>query len=347
MREEAMVMETTPAPFPGALPEPADTEETVQFAVGTAVHAPSVHNTQPWRFSHGERYIDIHADGGRRLRVADPDGREMMISCGAAVFTLRVALRYLGWLPHAQLFPDPSRPALVARVSWAEDRIAAAGYEREMFAAVTARHTHRGGFGAAPLPAGTLSELRAEAAREGAMLRLVAGEDQRGALAAVVQAAGHALRLEGARAAEQAAWVVPPGSTRRDGIPPAAYPAEPAHTDPDFPGRDFARGQGWGLAAPPAAGERFPGVVCVLVTSANEPADWAAAGQALQRVLLRAATFGVSAALHSEPLEVPQLRDFIRYQLTARAHPQMIIRLGVTRRAAAATVRRPVGDVLL
>ena len=322
--------------------------DIVEFAVAAAVRAPSVHNTQPWRFGPGERHIDVFADAGRRLRVADPDGRELMISCGAALFTLRVALRYLGWLPHAMLFPDSSRPALVARVSWNEDRIAADPYEREMYAAVTARHTHRGGFGPAPLPDGTIAALREEAAREGAMLRLVAAGDQRDALAAAVQAGEHALRLDANRAAELADWVVAPGSLRRDGIPPAAYPAGPAHTEPDFPGRDFAARQGWGLAAP-AAGERSPGAVCLLATSANEPADWVAAGQALQRVLLSATACGLAAALHSQPLELPQLRDFIRVQLAGRAHPQMIIRLGVTGQAGADTgsVRRPVGEVLL
>jgi hypothetical protein len=238
-------------------------------------------------------------------------------------------------------------------VCWDEDRIAADSYEREMYAAVSTRYTHRGGFGPAALPAGTLSALRDEAIREGAMLRLVAAGDQRDALAAAVQAGEHALRLDSKRAAELADWVAEPGSPRRDGIQPAAYPAEPAHTEPDFHGRDFAAGRGWGLAAPAAAGERSPGVVCLLATSANEPADWVAAGQALQRVLLRAAACGVAAALHSQPLELPQLRDFIRVQLAARAHPQMIIRLGVTGQAdpgtgtGTASIRRPLGDVLL
>ncbi len=325
--------------------------DTIQFAVAAAVHAPSVHNTQPWRFGHSERTIDVYADAGRRLRVADPAGRELMISCGAAVFTLRVALCYLGRLPHIRLFPDPSRPALVARVSWDQDRIAADPYEREMYAAITVRRTHRGGFGPAPLPTGTIAALRAEAAREGAMLRLVPAGDPRDALAAAVQAGEHALRLDGNRAAEQADWVVAPGSPRRDGILPAAYPAGPAHTEPDFPGRDFAAGQGWGQAAPAAAGERSPGVVCLLATSVNEPADWVAAGQALQRVLLRATACGVAAALHSQPLELPQLRDFIRVQLAARAHPQLIIRLGVTGQAGpgadTTSIRRPVTEVLL
>jgi nitroreductase len=84
--------------------------DTIQFAVAAAVHAPSVHNTQPWRFGRGERTIDVYADADRQLRVADPAGRELMISCGAAVFTLRVALRYLGRLPHLRLFPTPPAP---------------------------------------------------------------------------------------------------------------------------------------------------------------------------------------------------------------------------------------------
>jgi hypothetical protein len=127
--------------------------------------------------------------------------------------------------------------------------------------------------------------------------------------------------------------------------PPTAYPAQPERTEPYFPGRDFAHGHGWGL--PPRAGSllRSPGVVGLLTTKVDGPADRVSAGQALQRVLLLVSSCGLAAALHSQPLELPQLCDFIRIQLAASAHPQMVLRLGATGQSEV-SVRRPVEDVL-
>ena len=79
--------------------EPLAAAEIARYVVTAAVWAPSVHNTQPWRFTASGQQISLHADAGRQLRVADPDGRELMISCGAALFTARLALRSLGYLP--------------------------------------------------------------------------------------------------------------------------------------------------------------------------------------------------------------------------------------------------------
>jgi hypothetical protein len=87
-------------------------------------------------------------------------------------------------------------------------------------------------------------------------------------------------------------------------------------------------------------------VVAVLGTAGDRPGDWVAAGQALQRLLLLASSCGVSAALHSQPLEVPQLRAFIETVLCEGAHPQMVVRFGTTGQAAV-SVRRRVDDVLL
>jgi len=104
-------------PSPGR-PLPAGRRGVAEQVIDAAVWAPSVHNTQPWLFAASDGQLSLHADASRQLATADPDGREMMISCAAALFTARLALRSLGWVPQTQIFPDPSRQLLVARVTW-------------------------------------------------------------------------------------------------------------------------------------------------------------------------------------------------------------------------------------
>jgi hypothetical protein len=327
-------------------PEPMNTDEIVRYVVSRAVWAPSVHNTQPWRFTvdDGPR-ISLYADAGRRLAVADPDGREMMTSCGAALFTIRLALRSLGYVPVTRVLPDPAQPDLVARVSWPE-HAEADEFERRLTSHVLTRRTHRGAFDPEPLPPGTLAALRDAAAREGAALRLVADDGRRAALAAAVQTAEHQLHQDGERLRELARWTPAPGSARRDGVPATSYPARAERTQPYFPGRDFARGHGWGV--PPlgtATWHRAAGVAGLLTTTGDRPADWVRAGQALQRILLTASVCGAAVALHSQPLELPWLREFLRTQLSDGACPHLVLRIGLVTQVAV-SVRRDPRDVL-
>ena len=128
----------------GGLPgQPGTPEETARFVIGAAVWAPSVHNTQPWRFAVRPGEISLYADPDRWLAVADPAGREMLISCGAALFNARLALRYLGWVPETSVLPDPGRPMLVARISWTR-QITPAAYECDLYQYVAGRRPHRG-----------------------------------------------------------------------------------------------------------------------------------------------------------------------------------------------------------
>jgi hypothetical protein len=339
-------MDALPLPAEdSADPEPRTAAEAARYIVATAVWAPSVHNTQPWWFSADGQEISLHADADRRLTMADPDGREMMISCGAALFTARLALRKLGYIPETCVLPDPGDPALVARVAW-HQRVPVAGYEQRLFDQVLRRRTHRGGFDPAPLPPNLLEALREGAARDAATLRIVADDGRRAVLAAAVDTAERTLRLDSARVQELARWAPAPGSLRSDGVPPTSYPARAEHTDPDFPGRDFAHGRGWGL--PPFSAPPWPrtaGVVGLLTTVDDRPADWVNAGQALQRILLTAGTCGVAAALHSQPLELPWLREFIRTELSDCAYPQLVLRLGTVIQIAVSARRSP-ADVL-
>ena len=325
--------------------EPLAPAQIATYVVTAAAWAPSVHNTQPWRYSSSGQQVSLYADADRQLRVADPDGREMMISCGAALFTVRLALRSLGCLPETQVLPDPSQPLLVARVNWGR-RAARTEFEQRLFGQVRQRRTHRGGFDPVPLPSGLLATLREGAARYGAMLRIVADDGRRAALAAAVQDAERIQRRDGERVRELARWAPAPGTAQADGVPPASYPARAEHTDPDFPGRDFARGHGWGLP-PLSTGSPFraAGVVGLLTTAQDRPPDWVNAGQALQRILLTASTAGIAAALHTQPLEFGWLRESIRTQISDGACPQLILRLGAVTQTAD-SVRRPPDDIL-
>jgi hypothetical protein len=314
--------------------------EIASYVIAAAVWAPSVHNTQPWWFSPARQTMRLHADAGRQLMTADPSGREMLISCGAALFTVRLALRSLGYIPQTRVLPDPAQPLLVAEVSW-QRRAAVTDYEQRLFEQVRRRRTHRGGFDPLPLSANLLAALRKGADRDGAALHIVTDEGRKAALGSLVETAERSLRLNPRYVRELARWVTPPGVVRPDGIPPTAYPARPERTEPDFPSRDFSHGRGWGQAPVSWAHGHVAGVVTLLTTAADERSDWVNAGQALQRLLLFSTSFGVAAAIHSQPLEIGWLRHALRAQLADGSYPQLMLRLGTAIQTGRSPRRAP------
>lgn len=321
--------------------QPMTAGQVVRYVVAEAVWAPSVHNTQPWRFTVDGEQICLYADTGRQLVATDPDGRELMISCGAALFTVRLALRSLGLVPEIHVLPEPGEPALVARVSWPQ-RAPADEFERRLVGQIRSRRTHRGAFDPEPLPTGLLAALRAGAERDGAALRIVADDGRRAALADAVQTAERELRQDRERIRELARWTPAPSRESRDGVPATSYPARAERTEPYFPGRDFARGHGWGL--PPLGAARLPrsaGVVGLLTTAADRPVDWVNVGQALQRILLTASACGAAVALHSQPIELPRLRELIRTRLSDEAYPHLVLRIGMVTQVAVSVRRDP------
>ncbi|WP_062436700.1 Acg family FMN-binding oxidoreductase [Herbidospora daliensis] len=320
------------------------TSQTIPLraVVQEAVWAPSVHNTQPWSFVIEGEEIRLRADTDRRLGVSDPDGREMFISCGAAVFTLRTALRALGREAIVHVLPDPDRPVLVAIVK-AGDPIEPDEHTLLLHAEITRRRTHRAGFSGLPVAGPLLDALVRHAGEEGARLALVDGSAER-VLAALTTAAQLVAGQDRTHNLELKRWGRPPGSGYRDGVPADAYPNAPRRTHPHFEQRDYSAGNSWGNAdeQPSAA---TTGQVAVITTPNDTAADWITAGQALQHVLLHASAYGVGAAFHTQALEFAPLRSFIAEHLCAGQRPQLMIRLGYPLTETAG-VRRRIEDVL-
>ncbi len=311
-----------------------------RYLIASAARAPSVHNTQPWRFRVTPSAIELYNDPRRRL-LADPLGREMLISCGAALFGLRLAVRSLGYRPVVDLFPEPGRLRLLARVSaGAEEPVTAA--EREMVKALSHRHTHRGAFAPGPLPAGLVARLQHDALTEGAMLAVIEPGLAYQRLADLAEAATRRLRLDPRARADIRRWSRSADSLARDGVPASAFAAVPRRQRGRLAQRDFDLGRGFGLQTddgPP------PAVTAVLVTSGDARADWLRAGQALHRLLLRAAGQWVYASLHTEPLEFPPVRALVRDRLALPGAPQMLLQFGLVN-TTRPTGRRPPDELV-
>ncbi|MEV4347509.1 nitroreductase family protein [Actinoplanes sp. NPDC049596] len=305
--------------------------------VEAATLAPSLHNSQPWRFRIDGDAVEVYADRLRQLEVLDPAGRELMISVGAAVFTLRVAMREAGWIPGVETFPDDHRPDLVARV-FPEQSARPGPGARELAAAIPRRHTNRRPFASAVVPAGAIEKLEKAAGHEDVMLT-VAGPASRTVIVSLGRTAAERLSRRGGYFAELNRWTRPfPG--RRDGIPPSAI--GPWDAMERVPMRDF------GVVSPQPSrrGERFEAypTIVVLSTHGDGPEQWLRAGQAMQRVLLVATGLGLATTPVSQPVEIASIREVLSDPKTGR-WAQMLIRLGYGA-PAAATPRRPLTDVL-
>jgi nitroreductase len=341
------VPDAVPMPVPEAVAIPSG---QAGYLVRVAARAPSLHNTQPWRFKVRPDAIELYADYSRQLSI-DPIGRELLISCGAALYGLRLAVRSLGRTPEVELFGEPAlQPAEKARLRLlARVRLGApapmTAAERKMLEAVPHRHTHRGPFEPASLPAGLLTGLQQDATTEDAALAVIdldhAGRKLAGLMATASR--GPASRAE---IYEVQRWTRGASSQARDGVPAHAFPARSAqspgcHSPGWLSQRDFDLGRGLGLLAaggPPAA------ATAVLVTAGDGEEDWLHAGQALNRLLLHAATQWVFARLQSQPLQAGTIRALIGTRLALPGVPQMLLQFGVAR-TAHATGRRPAADL--
>jgi nitroreductase len=319
------------APFPD--------RETVRTVLSLATRAPSVHNTQPWRWRVGSGSLHLYADRGLHLPKTDPDSRDLLLSCGIALHHCVVALAALGWQAKIHRLPDPNDPEHLAAIE--VRRQAASELDVSLAAAIPRRRTDRRRYSSWEVPANYIALLGARATRTGVMLRQM---QSRSELKRIMAQAIKQHATDYDYLSELTVWSGRYASTA--GVParntPEADPAAP------LPPRLFAGPVlGQPVDTEPADDNA---VVLALGTRDDTALAQLRAGETTSLMLLSATALGLASCPVTEPLEIPETRDAIQSEVFGLdAFPQMLLRIGwapVDADALPATPRRPLGDVV-
>jgi nitroreductase len=291
-------------------------------AVAAAGHAPSIHNTQPWRW-HVSDGLDLHLESSRLLGVTDPDARLATLSCGAALHHARVSLAAQGWRATATRIPDPGDPEHLAHLQ--VDGPGPAPVEPvtvRRAQTIGLRHTDRRPLTGPPIGPEQLDAINTAVQAEGAFLHVL-NPDQ---VLDLATAADHAHRAEAHETGWQAELAYWTGGTRPTGtgIPDTAIPTQPSQTT--VPGRDF----GHHGDLPISSGHDRAAVFAILYGHGDQPLDWLHAGEALSAAWLTATETGVSLLPLSATIEMVATLHAMRVLLSSVGYPYLVLRLGTT-----------------
>lgn len=327
----------------GEFPITGTPGQKLEAAVEYAVRAPSSHNSQPWRFRITEDVLELRADRSRALPVTDPQDRELIISCGAALFHVGLVLRHFGTMPRIERLPDAYSPDLLARVHIGEPHEHTAEDEA-LFHAIPLRRTFRRRFADRCLPDGFNSSLEVAARSEGAWLQVFRTPEARRGVAELVAEADRLQMSDKRYRRELAEWLRPNRGKRRDGMPGYAVGlgTVKAAIGP-FVVKMFDAGRG--QAARDRRQIADAPMLALLGTPRDTPYHWLEAGEAIAHVLLRAQVSGIVASFFNQPIEIPELRTRLQTLAGRDGFPQMLLRLGFGR-VPRATPRRPVAEVV-
>ncbi len=332
-------------------------DELIRDVVTVAGLAPSVYNSQPWRFRTDGYVVDIFADRDRQLTYLDRPGRLLALSCGAALHHARLAIRGLGRDVEVRLLPDPSEPDHLARVipGPAADH-APSSEEWALLQAVWDRRSYRDTFAPRRLTRGLVVDLERAAEAEGCSLRAVERPGERQDIARLVADADDEFAADEQAQQELAAWSrwedeEAFGQQLADGIPRSAVARGTMASAGVFRQRDFDVDGSVAAQGPPQeVADQSPEDpdVAALYTPGDGTRDWLMAGAALSALLLTATCGGASASLLNQPLDRVVARARVKEALHVPGTVQVLLRLGYPGRDARqfVTPRRPVDDIL-
>jgi nitroreductase len=316
--------------FPGS--------RTIHAVLLLATRAPSIHNSQPWRWKVGDESLRLYADPGRHLPNTDPDSRDLLLSCGASLHHAVVALAAMGWKAKVHRLPDPLHPEHLATIE--VSRHPASEVDVALAAAIPRRRTDRRHYAWWPVPDADIALIATRTAGAEVMLRRVASLPK---LQEIVAQAVWQHATDHDYLTELTAWSGRYASV--SGVPARNIPK----SDPTskLPGRLFA---GPALEQPPETDPADDGaVVLALGTEDDTGLARLRAGEATSLVLLTATALGLSSCPVTEPLEIAETRDAVRADVFGESgYPQMLLRIGwapVNADPLPSTPRRPLAEV--
>ncbi|MGA7053909.1 MAG: NAD(P)H nitroreductase [Mycobacterium sp.] len=290
---------------------------TMRTVLALASRAPSVHNTQPWRWRVGAEGLHLYSDVGRQLANTDPDGRDLILSCGAALNHCVVALAAVGWRAKVARLPNPADPNHLAAIQLS--RNSADSLDIAFAAAIPRRRTDRRHYSSWPVPVGDIALMAARAARNGVTLCQVDDVDK--LHTTVAQSVWDHMTHD--YLVELTAWSGRYSSVA--GVPARNTP----QSDPraKIPSRYFA---GPALAMPAGSSPAEDNaVVLALGTRTDDRLSQLRAGEATSIVLLTATSMGLASCPVTEPLEMIETREAVRSDIFGdSSYPQMLLRVG-------------------
>jgi nitroreductase len=313
--------------------------DTIHTALSLATRAPSIHNSQPWRWLAGSQSLHLYADPDRQLPNTDPDSRDLLLSCGAALNHAVVALAALGWQAKVHRLPNPAEPEHLAAIE--VYRHPASELDVTLAAAIPRRRTDRRRYSAWWVPDSDIALMGARATRAGVMLRQVALLPK---LQKIVAQAVWQHATDHNYLTELSEWSGRYASLA--GVPARNTP--PSDPTAPIPGRLFA---GPALAQPPvAAAEDDAALVLALGTKDDSQLARLRAGEATSLMLLTATALGLATCPVTEPLEIAETREAVKEDVFGDSgFPQMLLRIGwapVNAEPLLSTPRRPLSDVV-
>jgi hypothetical protein len=288
--------------------------------------------------------LELRADRHRRLPVVDPDDRELIISCGAALGCIEVALHNFGYEGAIEVVPPGRDPDLLARIRLGEPR-AVTPMDRVMFAAIPERRTHRLPFlPRAPNP-DVFAALEASGQQQGVWFRILQPESNALTLAELITEGDREQMANPAFREELARWLTPNRSKSQDGMPGWTYGLGPVGSvGIPLIVRTFDTGSGRAAIDRDLASRSS--ILAVVGTATDNRYDWVQTGRVLIQVLLRATVEGLAASFLNQPIEIPALRLRVAAMLGVSGYPQLILRMGYPTRQDRRTPRRDIIEVL-